>query len=190
MKQLTMKRIRRYSAARIPAGELFKEAFPPREKIAWRIMLAYLNKPGVELWAFYEGDVFAGFAYMLLSQRYVYLLYCAVPEGLRGQGLGALMVRRLLEHYSGRSMVLDIEPVDPSAENAAQRLARFRFYERLGFQDTFWEMTDSTGDYRILTSDAADFDIEDFRAMFSLLPPLFVGIDIVSKGSNREEASL
>lgn len=179
MKELIMKKAGRYSASRRDICSLYTEAFPPIERIPFRTMLRYLNKPGTEMWAFYEQGRFAGFAYMLLSDRYAYLLFTATPESMRGQGVGSAIVTMLMEHYSRLSMVLDIEPVDPSSENAEQRFRRYTFYERLGFQDTHWEMVDETGHFRILATDAQGFDMEAFRTMFAILPPIFVGTEII-----------
>ncbi len=180
-----MKKVGRYSKDRTRLYNLYTQAFPPIERLPIRTMMSYVGKPGVEVWNFYKGDVYAGFAYMLLSGRYTYLLFCATPEELRGQGLGAAIIRKLTEHYQGRTMVLDIEVPDASAANAEQRMRRLHFYERLSFALSSYEMTDETGDYAILTANAESLDVDAFREMFRILPPIFEGTVIVPAKPQR-----
>lgn len=176
-----MKKINRYTKDRTLFYRLFVEAFPPIERLPIRTMMSYVKKKDVDLWNFYLEDEFVGFAYMLLSEKYAYLLFFATEESVRGKGIGSEIVKKLIDYYRDKSMVLDIEPVDPKSDNAEQRLKRLSFYEKLGFEVTDYEMTDYTGDYSILATDKEEFDIGKFHEMFEILPPIFDGTEIVKK---------
>ena len=179
MNELKKTRVHRYSKGREQFNKLYEEAFPRIERLPVKLMMSYIDRPGIELWNFYLEEEYAGFAYMLLSDKYAYLLYFAIPEALRGQGLGSSVVKSLRELYRGRDMVLDIEPPDSTAPNSEQRKGRLRFYQNLGFSPAGFEMTDETGDYSILTTDPESFDKEAFGAMFDIIPPVFYGTKIV-----------
>lgn len=61
--------------------------------------------------------------------EFVYIEHFAVQPELRGQGIGAAIIRELCSRAGGRTMVLEAEPYD-SGELAKRRIA---FYERQGF---------------------------------------------------------
>ncbi len=177
---LTRKKIRRGSAQSRLTYRLYMDSFPPIERIPYRVMMQYSRRGNVDFWAYFDGDAYIGFAYLLKTEEFAYLLYCAVTPELRSRGYGSEIIRDLRVFYSDRDMVLDIEPLNDAAPNAAQRIRRSEFYIANGFRDTFWEMTDDTGDFRIFTT-AEDFDIDVFRKTFEVLPLSFEGTELVDK---------
>ena len=52
-----------------------------------------------------------------------------------------------------RQILLNVELVDPEAENYAQRLQRMAFYEKNGFFDTGYDIDEVGGTFRVLASD-------------------------------------
>ncbi len=162
--------------------ELYESAFPKIERLPYSMLMRYSLKKEIDMWGYYDGARFVGFAYMMILGDYAYLLYFATKKELRSRGYGTAIVQDLMKTYQDKNMVLDIEPVDPYADNNEQRERRRDFYLRLGFHDTFYEMTDETGDYRIYTTDPAGFDIEDFHKFFYLFPESFEGTEIVYRG--------
>ena len=161
---------------------LYESAFPKIERLPYSMLMRYSLKKEIDMWGYYSGGRFIGFAYMLVLNDYAYILYCATKKELRSKGYGTAIVKDLMKTYEDKIMVLDIEPDDPGADNADQRERRKNFYLKLGFSDTFWEMTDETGDYRIYTTDKESFDVEEFHKFFDLFPESFDGTKIVYKG--------
>ena len=161
---------------------LYESAFPKIERLPYSMLMRYSLKKEIDMWGYYDKGRFVGFAYMMVLGDYAYILYCATENKVRSQGYGTAIVKDLMSTYGHKIMVLDIEPDDPEAENAQQRLRRKTFYLKLGYVDTFYEMTDETGDYRIYTTDINRFDIDEFHKFFDLFPESFEGTEIVYKG--------
>ncbi len=161
--------------------ELYEDAFPKIERLPYPMLMRYSLKKEIDMWGYYDGVRFIGFAYVMVLGDYAYLLYFATKKELRSKGYGTAIVKDLLKTYSDKSMVLDIEPVSDDADNNPQRIRRRDFYLKLGFSDTFYEMTDETGDYRIYTTVPGNFDIHEFRKFFDLFPESFDGTKIVDK---------
>ncbi len=158
--------------------ELYESAFPKIERMPYSMLMRYSLKKEIDMWGYYDGARFIGFAYVMILGDYVYLLYFATKKELRCRGYGSAIVKDLMKTYPDKNMVLDIEPAVEDAENAAQRIRRRDFYLNLGFHDTLYEMTDETGRFRIYTTDPARFDIDEFHRFFYLFPECFDGTEI------------
>ena len=114
---------------------LYTEAFPPEERAPYRLLRRRARRGKADLWSLYDGDGWAGFAYVLTYADLAYLLFLAVVPEKRGGGAGTGAVRALRETYAGRRLFLALEEPDPRAKNAAQRERRHAFYERCGMRD-------------------------------------------------------
>ncbi|MDO3412529.1 GNAT family N-acetyltransferase [Saccharibacillus sp. CPCC 101409] len=112
---------------------LYESAFPPNEKAPLAILLHKARKDFVDFLAFYDGDVQAGFAYLVAERDLVFLMYLAVEPSLRSKGYGSRILRELRQLYPGSRIVLNIEAQEPGASNAAERRRRKAFYVRNGY---------------------------------------------------------
>ena len=75
--------------------------------------------------------------------------------------------------YPNTSQVLEIEPLDPKAENYEQRLARLSFYERNGFHKVGYDMFEGSVQYTMLATKEG-FNPNDFsRAVRTLSHGLY-----------------
>lgn len=111
--------------------------------------------------ALYDQETFVGMAIYYNSESTVYLAYLAVDPRLRGKGYGSKILRMLEEKYPDQQIVLDIEPLDPSADNYAQRVSRLKFYQQNGWNRTHELLKDEDGQYEALV-DQEKFDKKDF----------------------------
>ena len=179
---LSKKKIQLFSRHNKEIKRLYVSAFPKIERCPYSMLMRYSLKKEMDMWGYYEGKKFIGFSYMMILGDYAYLLYFATSEELRNKGYGTAIIKDLLETYMDKNMVLDIEPDDPEAANAEQRERRKNFYLRMGYFDTYYEMTDETGDYRIYSTKPESFDIDEFHKFFDLFPEEFDGTQIVYKG--------
>jgi len=179
--KLTKKKIHFLSRHNREIKRLYISAFPKIERISYFMLMKYSLKKEIDMWGYYDQGKFIGFAYMMVLDEYAYLLYFATRAELRSKGYGTAIVKDLLSTYDDKDLVLDIEPDDPNASNAKQRERRKNFYLRLGFHDTYYEMTDETGDYRIYSTKPEHFTIEGFREYFELFPEEFDGTQTVYK---------
>lgn len=112
--------------------DLYTEAFPPEEQEPFDITF---GSDFHDMFALYDDGVFVGFALCQADNDLVYLGYFAIRNELRGKGYGSLTLQALQKRYAGKRIFLDMEQVDPAAENYQQRVSRRAFYTRNGFTE-------------------------------------------------------
>ena len=119
-----------------PARELYREAFPARERFPFPLLRLAALSPANRLWAHLDGGELVGLSFHSLGDAAAFVLYLAVDGGRRSRGYGSRILESIIEDCGGLPVSLDVEDPGDGAGNAAQRLARVRFYERNGFRDS------------------------------------------------------
>jgi len=115
---------------------LYAASFPRNERIPLGELLDANNKAG-EVLAFYDDNLFVGFACMLHSDIPVsHIIFLAVDPQLRSHGYGSSMLQALHAHKPDRKIFVDIEAENEAAPNNAQRHQRKQFYVRNGYRET------------------------------------------------------
>lgn len=138
---------------------LYHTAFPKEEQMPWWILRLVSLRRDMGVEGFYEGDQLRGFTYSVATEDVLFLLFFAVNDDCRGQGWGSTILTQLKEENPGRTIVLNVELLDPKADNYDQRLRRMRFYKRNGFFDTGFDIDEVGGTFRVLaTSEQLDVD--------------------------------
>lgn len=70
----------------IPAiSALYLEAFPESERAPFGKLLRRAKKPNVSFFACLDGDIWAGFVYVVNYRDMSYIFYLAIDEKLRGR---------------------------------------------------------------------------------------------------------
>ena len=148
------------------AKALYQTAFPKEERLPWWILRLNARRKGVDLSAFVEGDVFYGFTASVTVEDLHFLLFFAIDEEKRGMGYGSAILRMLQERY--KTLVLNVELLDPAAENYEQRKRRFAFYQRNGLVDTHYHVWEVGGKFRVLSTDPV-LDVKRYKKIFKKL---------------------
>ena len=148
------------------AKALYHAAFPQKERLPWWILRLNARRKGVDLNAFVEGDVFCGFTASVTVEDLHFLLFFAIDEEKRGMGYGSAILRMLQEQY--KTLVLNVELLDPAAENYEQRKRRFAFYQRNGLVDTHYHVWEVGGKFRVLSTDPV-LDVKQYKKIFKKL---------------------
>lgn len=112
---------------------LYRRAFPSTERKPFRMITSMWKKGKTDVWCFRKGGRFAGFASTINSDALILIDYLAVPEKLRGQGVGSAALAMLCEAYPEKGLFVEIESPYEETANQAERWRRRRFYERCGF---------------------------------------------------------
>lgn len=133
------------------AKALYFSAFPKEERIPWLILWQNTRRKDVAFTAYLDGQLFCGFTIAVRLEDLYYVLFFAVDEALRGKGYGSQILGQLQAEYG--TLGLNIEPLDPTAENYAQRQKRFAFYQKNGFLDTEHFVWEIGGKFRVLSTD-------------------------------------
>ena len=111
---------------------LYREAFPKCERKPFKIILDMTKCGKTDLWYFEENGRFVGLCATINGSREVLIDYLAVKKSKRSGGVGSKMLAMLLEHYKDYGVFLEIEELDPTANNNAERVRRKDFYLRAG----------------------------------------------------------
>ncbi len=167
-----------------PAGSvksLYHDAFPKEERYPYLLLKLLSLRRCISFLEY--GDVDEkpiSFSYTVEGEEMVFILYLAVEENSRSKGYGSEILSLLKNRYVGKSLTLNIEPLDSAAANFSERQKRFAFYERNGFSDTGYNLRDSTMTYMILST-AEDFDAEKYRKTLLGLHPFGIGMPEIKR---------
>ena len=161
---------------------LYETAFPKEEQIPWNDLMCLMKTMSLDFTVYYENrDTSAEESSVASSSRLLGLTivyprpqfnwfwYFAVPEELRGQGVGQRILTQLIEKYKGKSNILDMESPEQVCENSEQRKRRHAFYLRNGFRDTGVGKSFKGIDYTIMMIGEGSFTQYDYDQIINEL---------------------
>jgi len=167
---------------------LYTSTFPEAEQAPMWFLLRRAKKDHVEFNAYYDGDVLAGFTYLISHETLTLVMYIAIDANHRSKGYGSQIMNYIREAYPNNRIILNIEMEDENSENNAQRKKRKQFYIRNGYGSSgiFLEMKGVT--YEALISNG-DCTVREFLAlnkkfMGSLLFP-FIKPKLIQRPNNH-----
>ena len=85
---LTMKKVPMFGATAHNVKRLYENSVPRRATCAVLVFETSLEHERMEIVAYYDEDVFCGFACLLATEEAVYLYYIAVADDQRNKGYG------------------------------------------------------------------------------------------------------
>lgn len=156
---------------------LYESAFPKEEQIPWKDLMRLVKTMSLDFSVYYEDGNLVGLTIVYPRKQFNWFWYFAVPEELRGQGIGQHILTQLIERYNGQSNILDMESPEQVCENSEQRKRRHAFYLRNGFRDTGVGKSFKGIDYTIMmigerTFTQHDYDqiINELRSFWDAMP--------------------
>ena len=157
--------------------ELYETAFPQEEQIPWADLMRLMKTMSLDFTVYYEGGNLVGLTIVYPRKQFNWFWYFAVPEELRGQGIGQRILMQLIEKYGGQSNILDMESPEQVCENSEQRKRRLAFYLRNGFRDTGVGKSFKGIDYTIMMIGEGSFTqydydqiIDELRSFWDAMP--------------------
>lgn len=114
--------------------KLYQEAFPKKERIPFNQIIAYLDIIDINIFT-YESN-FVGFSINVPYKDLLYVLYFAMNSKYRSKGFGSQAMELIRRNNLNKSIVLDIETINPNSTNSLERIKRKKFYLRAGFMET------------------------------------------------------
>ena len=156
---------------------LYETAFPKEEQIPWTDLMRLMKTMSLDFTVYYEEEKLVGLTIVYPRPQFNWFWYFAVPEELRGHGIGQRILTQLIEKYKGQSNILDMESPEQVCENSEQRKRRHAFYLRNGFRDTGVGKSFKGIDYTIMmngegTFTQSDYDliIDELRSYWEAMP--------------------
>ncbi len=148
---------------------LYETAFPTEEQIPWDDLMVLVERMPLDFTAYYEGETLMGLFIVYPRKSFNWFWYFAVPEELRGKGVGHQILSRVIEKYKDGTNILDMEGPEQECENQAVRRRRHAFYLRNGFRDTGVGRSFSGIDYTIIMMGDGTFTMMDYDEIISEL---------------------
>ena len=132
-------------------SQLNNEAFPEEERMEDK-HFKQLYKRGVEAYAIYDKE-FIGFMIGTYSREYkmFYIWFLAIEQAHRSLGYGSKVLSQLEDMYPNSQWVVEIEVLNSASKNFEERLRRFSFYQRLGYDHTGWGVSYFGADFEIIS---------------------------------------
>ena len=161
----------------VEVRSLYESAFPKEEQIPWTDLMKLVKSMSLDFSVYSEDGNLVGLTIVYPRPQFNWFWYFAVPETLRGNGIGQKILSQLLEKYKDQSNILDMESPEQVCENSMQRKRRHAFYLRNGFRDTGVGKSFKGIDYTILmigegTFTQGDYDqiINELRSYWDAMP--------------------
>ena len=130
---MIVKDFRDYPQIKKDIRPLFLSAFPEDERPPANIYFKNFKKDINQLFGFYDGDTFIGFASVTFYKDICYLFFLAVKEEQRDKGYGSKIISILKEIFKDYVLLICYEEVDEKYPDYENRLRREKFYVRNGF---------------------------------------------------------
>lgn len=156
---LTFIPLSRSSPCLSEADRIFTDSFPSRTQISVDDFLRLQDAGLLDYRAILDDEDVIGFYNVLLSEHIAYLFFFAIRPDCRSRGYGSRVLTLLEKEYPGRVPVLDMEEVDPDADNYLQRCRRRDFYEKNGYADSGCTITYYGGTFTLMAK--GSFSLEE-----------------------------
>ena len=145
--------------------ELYITEFPKYERYPFWFLIYKSKKENSDFYVIYDDTEYIGLLYLTHYKDIVYIFYLAIDPVQQSKGYGSEILHYLTQMYKDKRLLLNIEKVDPSADNYKQRSKRKNFYEKNGFKNTNFEIEKKDIVYEILFSGKEVYEYE-YDALF------------------------
>jgi len=113
---------------------LYRRSFPRSERKPLSAIRGMQKKGKTDVWMFFRGGRFAGFATTINSERLILLDYLAVSPALRGHGVGSMALAQVRGAYPGRGIFVEVESIYTGEADLADQIRRRQFYLKNGME--------------------------------------------------------
>jgi GNAT superfamily N-acetyltransferase len=177
--KLTAKPVHLFCPGFREVTQLLKSAFPKKEQTSVFLLLLGALRKNTHFTVFYDADKFVGLLYTIESDKYYFILYLAVNPEVRSKGIGGEILDYAYAQAGDKIIVLNVEPLDSTADNSEQRKRRIAFYARHGIWETGYGFTMDGVAYSVLASDTKKFTPKAYSDMLG-------GIQLRTKSTSQE----
>ena len=151
---------------------LYFASFSEAEQAPFWFIVRRAKAKGLNFHAYYDDEVFAGFAYFVAADDLTYLGWIAINPDSRSKGYGSQIMAHIEDCYPENRIILCIEKVDLAAENNQQRIRRRDFYLRNGYASSGLIVEEKGEDFELLVKGGSCSEEDFYRAIKKLASPL------------------
>ncbi|KAA8458112.1 GNAT family N-acetyltransferase [Weissella paramesenteroides] len=148
---------------------IYLEAFPEYEQRPIADLVAMSEQQsGTRMQVITDEDQVVGVLYLCeIGVAKAFVLYFAMDAAIQSKGYGSRALAILKERYP-EGLILEAEETGQQAENEEQRVKRYAFYMRNGFQDKQLLSENSGGIFHLLATTKEVSATEYLQAMQTL----------------------
>lgn len=146
-------------------NEIYIDSFPPQERFGFDIIMRLADKGILQVYAVMQQSAAVGMFVMCVDEQTAYVCYFAIDKAERGKGLGSSVISEICSLFPEKQTVLEIEALDPAAQNYSQRKRREAFYLRAGFRHTDKYIRYEGVTYELLFSGRENYDAAAFSRL-------------------------
>ncbi len=154
--------------------------FPKDERSTIEELLQINDSMESEFHTYYCSSEFLGFSFIICKSRIVFLYYLAIAEPFQSMGYGTHILKSIKQTHKDALVVLNIEPLDESAQNYSQRIHRWHFYKKNGFHLTPYYLCHEGVEYQIVSSSGL-LHTENYKMLLEDIAPEYKQSIIYSK---------
>lgn len=168
--KITLRTVRKGACDYEQVKKLYLRSFPAAERAPFAQLMHWSDGHRAQMYALYDesgcvtendadkeetdgkisGGEWMGLAYFVRYRDIVYLFYLAIDETRQGQGYGSALLAAVRRHFAGKRVILNIEALDAEAPNYEERVKRKRFYEKNGFREMGYTVSELGVVYEML----------------------------------------
>jgi len=116
---------------------LYRTSSPRAERKPFGFIRKAYRQGKTDIWCILRDGTFLGFAATMNSPSLIMLDYLAICPKYRGQGVGTAALRQIMERYSHKEFLLEIEsPFEPGPDQE-NRQKRKQFYVNCGMEPLY-----------------------------------------------------
>ena len=141
---------------------LYFSSFSEAEQAPFWFIVRRAKAKDINFRAYYDDEIFAGFAYFVAVDDLTYLGFIAINPDSRSKGYGSQIMKHIEDCYLGNRIILCIETVDVAAENNQQRIRRRDFYLKNGYSSSGLIVEEKGEDFELLVK-GGSCNKEDFH---------------------------
>lgn len=143
---------------------IYLESFDKNDRFSYFLLMFNLVLRRAEMYTLLLNEKVVAFMYVINDKKRKFILYLAVKDGYRNEGLGTSLLNWYLKNNEDSDIFLNIDEVDDKYDDIIVRKKRRDFYLKNGFYMTNYLSVsdDIRGD---ILSTKKEFDVDDYKLL-------------------------
>lgn len=141
--------------------KIYRNSFQKGDRFSLPILLFNIFRKKAKCYVAKKDHSMIGFIYLIFYQNMIFILYLAIDQNERDQGIGSYVLNWCFDHYKDRCFFLNIDEINPKFDDYELRKKRLQFYLKNRFYLTEY-FADNIYKGHILSS-KKDFHLEQYK---------------------------
>lgn len=150
--------------------KLYEKSFPKIERKPWSTMMNFTKAGKYSPFVVHDDNGNpVGMCFFMVAPNLALLDYLAIDEKCQSLGYGAMVLTLIPKVMDNRKTIIEIEPLDKSADNYEQRVRRLKFYLKNGVHTTDLVVKLYDNDYHVCFTGGDSLSYEEYCYLYAHL---------------------